>query len=104
MELSFSSIIGVAVGLAVVYYILSLIVSSITNQITKLMDLRAKDLLVGLHELISDPSQLEKLMNNRLIANLKTKRIWSPSKMERKVGNKTITIPHVEGIPARDLP
>jgi len=58
MELSSSSIIGVALGLVVVYYIPSLIVSSLTNEITKWMDLRAKCLLVGLRELIDDPAQL----------------------------------------------
>jgi len=103
MELSFSSMIGVAVGLVVVYYILSLIVSSITDLVTKWFDLRAKDLLRGLRELIDKPEQIEKLMNHRLVAPLKTQRLLPSPKMEIEVAGKKAEIPHIEDIPAREF-
>ncbi len=70
MAISISSILGVGLGLALIYYVLSLIVSSVTSQIAEWLNLRATDLETGLKELLNDPAILEGFKNHALVKNL----------------------------------
>lgn len=77
MNISISTVLGVGLGLALVYYVLSLIVSSVTSQIAEWLNYRAEDLEKGLKELLDDPAILEDFKKHSLVKNLmpmKTKR------------------------------
>lgn len=74
MNLSISTVLEVGLGLALVYYVLSLIVSYITSTIAEWTDLRAKDLEVGLKELIDDDSKRKAFLGHPLIKNLETRK------------------------------
>lgn len=70
MNISISTVLGVGLGLALVYYVLSLIVSSVTSQIAEWLNYRAKDLEKGLKELLDDPAILADFKNHALVKNL----------------------------------
>jgi len=72
MTISLSTILGVGIGLVLVYYILSLIVSWITSQIAKLMNLRSKNLKTGLQDLLQDTG-LDEFLKLERIKNLESK-------------------------------
>lgn len=91
MTLSIATILEVGLGLALLYYVLSLIVSYITSKIAEWANLRAKDLEVGLRELIDDPDKLQAFLDHPLIKNLETKKA-------RLLGG--IKLGSLEGIPA----
>jgi hypothetical protein len=69
--MNLSNIISVALGLVLMYYVLSLIVSYITSAISRTIQMRAKDLNHVLHQRIEDPETYEKLMKHPLIKNIK---------------------------------
>lgn len=73
--MTFSAILEVGLGLALVYYLLSLVVSYITSWIAKQMNLRAKDLEEGLKDLITNPEKLQEFKNHEWIKNLKPKQL-----------------------------
>jgi len=75
MQLSLSSILEVAIGLALIYYVLSLVVSYISSQIMRWTELRAKTLEDGLVELLKDPSMLQSIWQHPLIKLLQPKRL-----------------------------
>jgi len=75
MQLSISSILEVAIGLALIYYVLSLVVSYISSQILRWTELRAKTLEEGLAELLKDPSMLQSIWGHPLIKLLRPKRL-----------------------------
>ena len=68
-------VLEVGLGLILVYYILSLIVSNITSEIAKWTELAAQDLEEGLRDLLADSGKLEKFMGHQRIKNLKPKRL-----------------------------
>jgi hypothetical protein len=68
-------VLEVGLGLILVYYILSLIVSNITSKIAKWTELAAQDLEEGLRDLLADSGKLEKFMEHQRIKNLKPKRL-----------------------------
>jgi len=65
-----SSILEVLIGLFLVYFILSTICSHINELIAILLKWRAKDLELGLQNLLCDPDLAEKVRNNQLIKAL----------------------------------
>jgi hypothetical protein len=73
--MNLSVVLEVAIGLVLLYYVLSLVVSYITSEITKWMQMRAKDLELVLKEQLQDPEAFEKFMNHPLIKNLQPKRV-----------------------------
>jgi hypothetical protein len=75
MTFSISTVLEVGLGLALVFYILSLIVSSITTKIAEWTELGAKDLEIGLRDLLADSDKLDEFMNHPWIQNLKPKRL-----------------------------
>lgn len=75
MQLSISSILEVAIGLALIYYVLSLVVSYISSQILRFTELRAKALEEGLIELLKDPSMVQKIQEHPLIKLLRPQRL-----------------------------
>jgi hypothetical protein len=70
-----STIIEVALGLVLLYYVLSLIVSSMTSEISKWTQMRAKDLELVLRERFRDPETFDKFMNHPLVKNLQPMRL-----------------------------
>lgn len=73
--MTLSTVLEVALGLALIYYILSLIVSYVTSEIAKWTEMRAKDLKEGLRELLEDSGKLQDLMDHPSIQMLKPKRL-----------------------------
>jgi hypothetical protein len=73
--MTLSSVLEVGLGLILVYYVLSLIVSYITAEIIKWTELQAKDLEEGLRELLEDSGKLEEFMEHPWIKKLKPKRL-----------------------------
>lgn len=87
MQLSISSILEVAIGLALIYYVLSLVVSYISSQILRFTELRAKALEEGLLDLLKDPSMVQKIQEHPLIKLLRPQRLnfFGPGKKILKV-------------------
>lgn len=75
MPFSLSSILEVAIGLALVFYVLSLIVSYITSVVLDRLELRAKDLEIGLRDLLGDSEKMEEFFNHPWVENLRPKRL-----------------------------
>jgi hypothetical protein len=73
--MSFSTVLEIGLGLVLVYYALSLIVSKITGEITKWSELRATDLELGLRELLGDSGKMDALMKHPRIQNLRPIRL-----------------------------
>lgn len=73
--MNLSVVLEVAIGLVLLYYVLSLVVSYITSEITKWTQMRAKDLELVLREQLQDPAAFVKFMNHPLIKNLQPKRV-----------------------------
>jgi hypothetical protein len=91
--MNLSNIISVALGLVLMYYVLSLIVSYITTAISRYTQMRANDLERVLRERIEDPATFEKFMHHPLIKNLQP--------MQVKMMGTTIWDGKVSSIPAR---
>jgi hypothetical protein len=85
--MNLSTILDVALGMVLIYYILSLIVSYITGEIAKWTEMRAKDLEHVLRERLKHPETFEKLMNHPLVTNLKPIRVklFGTGKWDSKV-------------------
>jgi hypothetical protein len=91
--MNLSNIISVALGLVLMYYVLSLIVSYITTAISSYTQMRANDLERVLRERIEDPATFEKFMHHPLVKNLKP--------MQVKMMGTTLWEGKVSSIPAR---
>jgi len=91
--MNLSNIISVALGLVLMYYVLSLIVSYITTAISRYTQMRANDLEHVLQERIADPATFDKFMHHPLIENLQP--------MQVKMMGTTIWEGKVSSIPAR---
>lgn len=89
--MNLSNILSVALGLVLMYYVLSLIVSYITTAISRYTQMRAKDLSHVLHERFEDPETYEKFMQHPLIKNLKP--------MQVKMMGTTVWEGEVDSIP-----
>jgi hypothetical protein len=89
--MNLSNILSVAIGLMLLYYVLSLIVSYITTAISRYTQMRAKDLNFVLHQRFEDPTTFDKFMNHPLIKNLQP--------MQVKMMGKTVWEGEVESIP-----
>ncbi len=85
--MTISTVLEVAVGLVLVYYVLGLIVSYITSEITKWTELRAQRLAEGLQELLKDSAMFDDFMNHPLIKNLQPEKykLLSREKISRRV-------------------
>lgn len=75
MQLSLSSILEVAIGLALIYYVLSLVVSYVSSKILEWTELRAKTLEAGLVDLLKDPGMLQSFWDHPLIKLLRPQRL-----------------------------
>jgi len=73
--MNLSTILDVAIGIVLIYYVLSLIVSYITSEISKYTEMRAKDLELVLRQQIKDPHTFDKLMTHPLIKNMQPIRV-----------------------------
>jgi hypothetical protein len=73
--MNLSVVLEVAIGLVLLYYVLSLVVSYITSEIAKWTQIRAKDLELVLKEQLQDPAAFVKFMDHPLIKNLQPKRV-----------------------------
>ncbi len=73
--MSFSTILDVAIGMVLIYYVLSLIVSYITTEISKYTEMRAKDLEQVLRQRLQDPATFNKFMAHPMIKNLQPIRV-----------------------------
>jgi len=73
--MSLSSVIDIGVGLVLVYYIVSTVVSAITNVITNFFNLGSQKLLSGLREMLADPATYAKFSANPLIQGLGKKQM-----------------------------
>jgi len=89
--MNLSNILSVAIGLILLYYVLSLIVSYITTAISRYTQMRAKDLNYVLHQRFEDPATFDKFMKHPLIKNLQP--------MQVKMMGKTVWEGEVESIP-----
>ena len=84
--MSISSILDVAIGLVLIYYVLSLIVSYITSAIARWTEMRAKNLEQVLRGRLRDPETFDKFMNHPLVKNLQPIRSnWRGKVWEVKV-------------------
>jgi hypothetical protein len=90
MQLSISSILEVAIGLALIYYVLSLVVSYISSKILEWTEMRAKTLEAGLQELLKDPSMLQSLWEHPMVKLLRPKRLSLIS-----AGQKTLKVEEI---------
>jgi hypothetical protein len=75
MQLSISSILEVALGLALIYYVLSLVVSYLSSKILEFTEVRAKTLEAGLAALLKDPSMLQSFWEHPMVKLLRPKRL-----------------------------
>jgi hypothetical protein len=91
--MNLSTIVSVALGLVLVYYVLSLLVSYITTTISRYTQMRAKDLEHVLRQRLEDPETYEKLMGHPLVKNLRPMQVTF---MGRKIWEG-----EVASIPAR---
>jgi hypothetical protein len=73
--MSLSTVFEVGLGLILVYYVLSLVVSKVVGEITKWTQLRARDLEQGLRDLLQDSGKLAELMQHPRIQSLQPKRL-----------------------------
>ena len=73
--MSLSTVFEVGLGLILVYYVLSLVVSKVVGEITKWTQLRARDLEEGLRDLLGDSGKFVELMQHPRIQNLQPKRL-----------------------------
>lgn len=69
--MALSSVLEIVLGLVLVYYVLSLLVSYITAEIARWSQIRAKNVEHVLLEQLKDPQMYEALMAHPLISNLK---------------------------------
>ena len=84
--MSLSTMLNVAIGLVLLYYVLSLIVSYITSNISRWLQMRANDLEHVLRERLQDPAMFADLMHHPLIKNLQPMRVtWGGKVWEAKV-------------------
>lgn len=67
------AIIEVAIGIALLFFLLSIFCSTLNEWIAWALSLRAQTLEKGLRELIRDPGKLDEILNHPLIAPLKKK-------------------------------
>ncbi|MBN1994013.1 MAG: hypothetical protein JW953_15035 [Anaerolineae bacterium] len=86
------NILSVAIGLILLYYVLSLVVSYITTAINQWTEMRAKDLKYVLKERLQDADLYERFMNHPLIKNLRP--------MQVKMMGREIQETDVTDIPA----
>jgi hypothetical protein len=82
--MSFPVVLEVGIGMILIYYLLSLIVSAVTSKINEYLDLRAESLEKVLREALSSPDTegetlYDKVMADPLIQNLAPKKLkmWS---------------------------
>jgi hypothetical protein len=68
--MALSSVLEIVLGLVLVYYVLSLLVSYVTTEIARLTQIRAKNVTMVLLEHLKEPAMYEALMNHPLIMNL----------------------------------
>ena len=71
--MTFSTVVEVGVGLVLVYYVVSLIASTITSWIAKVVQLDAQKLEENLADLLRDPEMLESIMLHPWIRILRPK-------------------------------
>jgi len=65
-----SSVIDIAIGLVLVYFLLSMVCSALNELLAQLLASRAKYLKKGLSILLTDPEKLKKFYEHPLIASL----------------------------------
>ncbi len=75
MPFSLSAVPEVGLGLALIYYLLSLIVSYVTSTVSDTLGLRARDLEVGLRELLQDSGKFEEFLKHPWVESLKVRRL-----------------------------
>lgn len=73
--MNISTVLEIAIGIFVVYYALSVIVSTINSWVLSRLQQRAKDLKTGIEELITDPELRRKFWQSFLIRNLEPKQV-----------------------------
>lgn len=73
--MSISTVIEVGVGLILVYYILGLIASGLTNILTEFTQLRAKDLQDYLRDVLEDSGKFEDFMLHPWVQNLRPRKV-----------------------------
>ena len=71
--MSLSSVIEVGLGLILVFYVVSTIVTTITNQVSRILNLGADKLLSGLREMLTDKATFDKVYQHPLIDSLSKK-------------------------------
>jgi hypothetical protein len=71
--MSLSSVIEVGLGLILVFYLVSTIVTTITNQVSRILNLGADKLVSGLREMLTDKATFDKLYQHPLIDGLSKK-------------------------------
>lgn len=85
--MTLSVVFEIALGLALVYYVLGLIVSGITTEITKYTELRARVLEGELKELLADDETYDKIKGHPWIKTLIPKRVnILGGEIRRKIG------------------
>jgi hypothetical protein len=75
VQLSISSILEVAIGLALIYYVLSLVVSYLSSKVLQWSEIRAATLEAGLADLLKDPSLLQSVWEHPLIRLLRPQKL-----------------------------
>lgn len=75
MQLSISSILEVAIGLALIYYVLSLVVSYLSSKVLQWTETRAATLEAGLADLLKDPALLQSIWEHPLVRLLRPQRL-----------------------------
>lgn len=86
--MSFSAVLEIGVGMLLVYYILSLISSSITSFIKRITQLDAEKLRQGLADLLEDPDMIEQIMAHPWVQMLKPKQLTLRGKVVEQDVNK----------------
>lgn len=104
--MSISTVLGVAIGLMIVYYVLGLIVNIMVEETKKLLQIRAntlEEILVELLEDRDDPNadlgllNVQGLMDHPLIDNLRLTQQWFAGRISReakveKISNSTFSV------------
>lgn len=74
-----STVIEVGIGLAFIYFLISVICANINDLISRLLNLRAKELESGLRALLGDPELMNKLWTHPLVRGVAGRRGQAPT-------------------------
>jgi len=87
-----SSILEIAIGLVLVYFIGSVIVSHLNEGVAGIFNLRANSLFKGIIDLLNDEDSAEELYKNPLIQNLYSQKLGGGKRPTSYITSRTFVL------------